>query len=316
MALIICWNRARGTMTSAIWNLIALPWGTIFAPIFTSRSRSAMSDAAPAKWQRCRSAAGRASPKDRFPPKAAVAGSLAPNRWTRPFSDIQARLPNGRCWPNPERRLWSAQLQQADVRPWKSSTAPKWQCSGMPQSLGLTVRNLASCNTLQPATCLACRRSGSSSRCPFASSGDRDDDFAHCPGWRRKGVTHAHGSPTVVARLIKQRASWEADMGTARPASGGCTRILRRDVLALVASWGDWQWCTHGAGGRCGGAAGAWRAHLARPDLVRPRRDAGYNHPVCTALNAVGPRVGEWSFGRIAGFPYTAPYEELTPKGS
>jgi peptide/nickel transport system substrate-binding protein len=31
-------------------------------------------------------------------------------------------------------------------------------------------------------------------------------------------------------------------------------------------------------------------------------------------LNGVGPRVGESSFGRIAGFPYTAPYEELTIK--
>ena len=36
--------------------------------------------------------------KRRFPPKAAVAGSLAPNRRTRPFSYIQARPPNGRCW--------------------------------------------------------------------------------------------------------------------------------------------------------------------------------------------------------------------------
>ncbi len=44
MALIICWNRARGTMTSAIWNLIALPWGTIFAPIFTNRSRNVVID--------------------------------------------------------------------------------------------------------------------------------------------------------------------------------------------------------------------------------------------------------------------------------
>jgi peptide/nickel transport system substrate-binding protein len=29
-------------------------------------------------------------------------------------------------------------------------------------------------------------------------------------------------------------------------------------------------------------------------------------------LNGVGPRVGESSFGRIAGFPYTAPFEDLT----
>ena len=39
------------------------------------------------------------------PPKAAVAGSLAPNRRTRPFSDIQARLPSDRCWPKGERWL-------------------------------------------------------------------------------------------------------------------------------------------------------------------------------------------------------------------
>ena len=33
-------------------------------------------------------------------------------------------------------------------------------------------------------------------------------------------------------------------------------------------------------------------------------------------INGVGPRVGKSSFGRIAGFPYTAPYEELTLKNS
>jgi len=33
-------------------------------------------------------------------------------------------------------------------------------------------------------------------------------------------------------------------------------------------------------------------------------------------INAVGPRVGESGFGLIAGFPYTAPYEDLTLKGS
>jgi len=32
-------------------------------------------------------------------------------------------------------------------------------------------------------------------------------------------------------------------------------------------------------------------------------------------LNGVGPRVGEAGFGRIAGFPYTAPYEDLTLRG-
>jgi len=33
-------------------------------------------------------------------------------------------------------------------------------------------------------------------------------------------------------------------------------------------------------------------------------------------INAVGPRVAESGFGLIAGFPYTAPYEDLTLKGS
>jgi peptide/nickel transport system substrate-binding protein len=33
-------------------------------------------------------------------------------------------------------------------------------------------------------------------------------------------------------------------------------------------------------------------------------------------INGVGPRVGESSFGRIAGFPYTAPYEDITLKNS
>jgi len=33
-------------------------------------------------------------------------------------------------------------------------------------------------------------------------------------------------------------------------------------------------------------------------------------------INGVGPRVGESDFGRIAGFPYTAPYEDLTLKSS
>ncbi len=33
-------------------------------------------------------------------------------------------------------------------------------------------------------------------------------------------------------------------------------------------------------------------------------------------LNGVGPRVGESGFGQIAGFPYTAPYEDLTLKGA
>ena len=33
-------------------------------------------------------------------------------------------------------------------------------------------------------------------------------------------------------------------------------------------------------------------------------------------INGVGPRVGEFGFGLIAGFPYTAPYEDMTMKGS
>ena len=33
-------------------------------------------------------------------------------------------------------------------------------------------------------------------------------------------------------------------------------------------------------------------------------------------INGTGPRVGESSFGSIPGFPYTAPYEEITLKTS
>ena len=33
-------------------------------------------------------------------------------------------------------------------------------------------------------------------------------------------------------------------------------------------------------------------------------------------INGVGPRVSESGFGLIAGFPYTAPYEDMTLKGS
>ena len=33
-------------------------------------------------------------------------------------------------------------------------------------------------------------------------------------------------------------------------------------------------------------------------------------------INGAGPRVGELCFGRIAGFPYTAPYDDLTLKSS
>ena len=31
-------------------------------------------------------------------------------------------------------------------------------------------------------------------------------------------------------------------------------------------------------------------------------------------INGIGPRVGESGFGLISGFPYTAPYEDLTLK--
>lgn len=33
-------------------------------------------------------------------------------------------------------------------------------------------------------------------------------------------------------------------------------------------------------------------------------------------INGVGPRVGESGFGRIARFPYTAPYEDITLKAA
>ena len=33
-------------------------------------------------------------------------------------------------------------------------------------------------------------------------------------------------------------------------------------------------------------------------------------------LNAFGPRVGESAFGKIARFPYTAPYEDITLKAT
>ena len=54
MAARIFWNRARGTITSAIWNMMERPWRTILAPIFTSRSRRVLSD-------HCATSAGSAS---------------------------------------------------------------------------------------------------------------------------------------------------------------------------------------------------------------------------------------------------------------
>jgi hypothetical protein len=44
MALSLCPNSARGTMTSAIWNVTDRPWRTILAPILTSRSRNVVID--------------------------------------------------------------------------------------------------------------------------------------------------------------------------------------------------------------------------------------------------------------------------------
>lgn len=44
MAVRIFWNRVRGTITSAIWNAIDRPCRMIFAPIFSSRSRSVAID--------------------------------------------------------------------------------------------------------------------------------------------------------------------------------------------------------------------------------------------------------------------------------
>ena len=44
MAVRIFSNSCRGTVTSAIWNVIDRPCRTTFAPIFTSRSRSVVID--------------------------------------------------------------------------------------------------------------------------------------------------------------------------------------------------------------------------------------------------------------------------------
>ena len=33
-------------------------------------------------------------------------------------------------------------------------------------------------------------------------------------------------------------------------------------------------------------------------------------------INGVGPRVGQSGFDQIAGFPYTAPYEDITLKAA
>ena len=40
----VCLNRPRDVITSATWKVTERPWRTILAPIFTSRSRSVVSD--------------------------------------------------------------------------------------------------------------------------------------------------------------------------------------------------------------------------------------------------------------------------------
>jgi hypothetical protein len=50
------------------------------------------------------------------------------------------------------------------------------------------------------------------------------------------------------------------------------------------------------------------------------RRERQQRHELVAAdfaiPHGVGPRVGESSLGKIAGFPYTAPFEDITIKGS
>lgn len=58
--------------------------------------------------------------------------------------------------------------------------------------------------------------------------------------------------------------------------------------------------------------------HGKRAEILNRMQQILYERVIGTHLwqlafiNGVGPRVGESNFGRIAGFPYTAPYEELT----
>ena len=62
--------------------------------------------------------------------------------------------------------------------------------------------------------------------------------------------------------------------------------------------------------------------HGKRADMLTRMQQILYDRVIGTHLwqlafiNGVGPRVGESNFGRIAGFPYTAPYEDLTLKSS
>ena len=62
--------------------------------------------------------------------------------------------------------------------------------------------------------------------------------------------------------------------------------------------------------------------HARRAEILNKMQQILYERVISTHLwqlafiNGVGSRVGESSFGRIPGFPYTAPYDELTLKSS
>jgi len=62
--------------------------------------------------------------------------------------------------------------------------------------------------------------------------------------------------------------------------------------------------------------------HGKRAEILTRMQQILYERVITTHLwqlafiNGVGPRVGESSFGRIDGFAYTAPYEDLTLKNS
>jgi peptide/nickel transport system substrate-binding protein len=62
--------------------------------------------------------------------------------------------------------------------------------------------------------------------------------------------------------------------------------------------------------------------HAKRADILTKMQQIVYERVIVTHLwqlafiNGAGPRVGESNIGKIAGFPYTAPYEDLTLKSS
>jgi peptide/nickel transport system substrate-binding protein len=62
--------------------------------------------------------------------------------------------------------------------------------------------------------------------------------------------------------------------------------------------------------------------HAKRAEILNKMQQILYERVITTHLwqlafiNGVGARVGESSFGRIPGFPYTAPYDELTLKSA